>query len=64
MDENSASSQIFLILSSPITPLVQKAKLSFCIQAMSKQTKMSAVYFFVFFFGGGGEGACAEAKIQ
>ena len=55
MDENSASSQIFLILSSPITPLVQKAKLNFCIQAMSKQTKMSAVYFF--FWGGGRERA-------
>ena len=37
VDENSVSSQIFLILFSLITPLVQKAKLNFCIQAMSKK---------------------------
>ena len=58
MDENSVSSQMFLILSSFITPLVQKGKFNFCIQAMSEQySDISCV-----FFGGGGE-ACEEAKI-
>ena len=37
MDENSVSSQIFLILFSLITPLVQKAKLNFCIQTIVKE---------------------------
>ena len=52
MDENSISSQIFLILLSLIRPLVQNAKFNFCIQAMSKQ--YSDVCCFLFFGGGGG----------
>ena len=59
MDENSVSSQMFLILLYFITPLVQKAKFNFCIQVISKQ--YSDAFCFISFFGGGG--ACAEAKI-
>ena len=51
MDENSVSSQIFLILLSVITPLVQNVQLNFCIQAMSKQ--YSDVCCFLLFLGGG-----------
>ena len=55
MDENSVSSQIFLIMLSLITPLVQNAKFNFCIQAMSKQ--YSDVCCFLLGGGGGGEHA-------
>ena len=62
MDENSVSSQIFLILLSYISCLIlnlaQKAKFNFCIQAMSKQ--YSGVWLFGFFFGGGGRGEHAQ----
>ena len=58
MDENSVSSQIFLILLSVITPLVQNVQLNFCIQAMSKQ--YSDVCCFLLFFGGGGWGEHAQ----
>ena len=58
MDENSLSSQIFLILLSLIRPLVQNAKFNFCIQAMSEQ--YSDVCCFPFF--GGGEGECHAQK--
>ena len=60
MAENSVSSQIFLIMLSLITPLVQKAKFNFCIQAMSKQYSDVCC---LFLFRGGAGGACAEAKI-
>ena len=53
MDENSVSSQIVLILLSLIEPLVQNAKLNFCIQAMSKQYS-DVCCFLLFFVGGGG----------
>ena len=52
MDESSVFSQIFLIMLSLITPLVQNAKFNFSIQAMSKQS--SDVCCFLLFFGGGG----------
>ena len=55
MAENSVSSQIFLIMLSLITPLVQKAKFNFCIQAMSKQ--YSDVCCLFLFRGGQGEHA-------
>ena len=54
MDENSVSSQMFLILLYFITPLVQKAKFNFCIQVISKQ--YSDAFCFISFFGGGGGG--------
>ena len=60
MDESSVFSQIFLIMLSLITPLVQNAKFNFSIQAMSKQSS-DVCCFLLFFLGGGG--ACAESKI-
>ena len=64
MDENSVSSQIFLILFLSYYTIGSESQIEFLYSNnCQRNTKMSVVSFFFLRGGGGGGGVCAEAKI-